>query len=188
MSDPCFTPFTPVATVPGSDFQPWAAAPFLQNTQGTTRQNDDEFARGLAEGQLLAEAGFAEERRAWAALIASAQALQPESRTAIGQLMLEQVERLVCEVTGQMPVDRDWLIEQIDFVIIMAEKIEGARTLWLHPNDIELLSRQAIAVDMRADASLMRGSLRLELDEGSIEHGRMVMLDHLRSELQGGAQ
>jgi flagellar assembly protein FliH len=178
MSEPGFTPFA--AAVPE---QPAFRAWLEQGTAGICADAVDEFARGFAEGQQLAETAIAQERSALHALLASAQALQPVEPQAIRQLILESVERLVGEIVGKAPVERDWLIEQVERVVQIAGRIEDKKTLWLHPDDFPHLEGCKIGAELRADPSIVPGSLRLELESGWIEHGRMVMLDALRASI-----
>jgi flagellar assembly protein FliH len=178
MSDPLFTPFNT-----GNDDAPtFRAWPAVSGTE-TATENVDEFARGFAEGQLLAETAFAQERATLHALAASAQALQPIEPQAIRQLILESVERLVGEIVGKAPVERDWLIEQVERVVQIAGQVEDKKILWLHPEDFPFLQECKISAELRADPSIVPGSLRLELENGWIEHGRMVMLDALRASI-----
>jgi flagellar assembly protein FliH len=176
MSETLFTPFDASGTETPA-FRAWPAADGI----GLPSETIDEFARGFAEGQSLAEAAFAQERAALHALATSAQALQPIEPQAIRQLILESVERLVGEIVGKTPVEREWMIEQVDRVVQVAGQIEDKKILWLHPDDLPLLRESGIDVEFRADPSIVPGSLRLELESGWIEHGRMVMLDALRA-------
>jgi flagellar biosynthesis/type III secretory pathway protein FliH len=176
MSDPQFTPFDAnVAEAP--TFRAWPAS----DRSDLSVESIDEFARGFAEGQSLAETAFAQERQALHALAASLQALQPVEPHAIRQLILESVERLVGEIVGKTPVEREWLVEQVDRVVQVAGRVEDKKILWLLPDDLPLLQGTEIGIELRADSSIVPGSLRLELESGWIEHGRMVMLDALRA-------
>ncbi len=176
MSDALFTPFDGKASGMAA-FRAWPGAEGI----GLASQPVDEFARGFAEGQSLAEAAFAQERAALQALVASAQALQPVEPQAVRQLILESVERLVSEIVGKAPVEREWLIQQVEGVVQLAGQVEGRKLLWLNPADMALLEGAELGLELRADAEIMPGSLRLELESGWIEHGRMVMLEALRS-------
>jgi flagellar assembly protein FliH len=183
MSEPGFTPFA-AADPEQPAFRAWPE----RGTFGTCADTVDEFARGFAEGQQLAETAIAQERSALHALLASAQALQPAEPQAVRSLILETVERLVSEIVGRTPVDRDWLVEQVERAAQVAGRIEDRKILWLHPDDIAMLQGAGVEAELRADESLVRGSLRLELESGWIEHGRMVMLDAMRASLAVGGE
>lgn len=184
MSDAGFVPFAGVGEVRNAGFREWSGGP---GAERDTAAPVDEFARGFNEGQQVAQAAFAEERSAMQALLAAAQALQPVEPDAIRRLILETVERLVGEIVGRTPVDRAWLIEQVDRVVRVAGEVEDRKILWLNPDDIGLLAGENIAAELRPDPALVRGSLRLELESGWIEHGRMTMLDALRDNLGEGS-
>ncbi|MGN6691799.1 MAG: FliH/SctL family protein [Sphingopyxis sp.] len=144
---------------------------------------DDPFARGLAEGQRLAEAAFAVEREQLLALVAGAEALQDEPSEELAQLIAETVERLVRQIVGQAPIDAEWLQAQADIAAAMVAEADKARTLWVNPADAALLVDAAIALPIEADPSMTRGTVRVETSAGWIEHGRAVYLNELRAAL-----
>ena len=190
MSDTNFQPLLGGQLRAEGDFQLWPDLAAKQLPVPTeTRapaETIDEYARGLAEGQQLAAAAFAEERVRLQKLLASAEALQPADPGAICNLLYETIERLVSQIVGQTPTDSEWLKTQVEQAARAAAQIDSARTIWLHPDDLELLIDAKLGVPLQADPTLVPGSLRLETDSGWIEHGRMVMLDVMRSELGGG--
>ena len=144
---------------------------------------DDPFAMGLAEGQRLAEAAFAVERRQLLALVAGAEALQDEPSEELAQLIAETVERLVRQIVGQAPIDAEWLQAQADIAAAMVAEADKARTLWVNPADAALLVDAAITLPIEADPTMTRGTVRIETSAGWIEHGRAVYLNELRAAL-----
>lgn len=144
---------------------------------------DDPFALGLAEGQRLAEAGFAIEREQLLALVAGAEALQDEPSEELAQLIAETVERLVRQIVESAPIDGDWLRAQAETAAAMVAEADKARTLWVNPADAALLMDAPIALPIEADASMARGTVRIETSAGWIEHGRAVYLNELRAAL-----
>ena len=144
---------------------------------------DDPFALGLAEGQRLAEAGFAVERDHLLALVAGAEALQDEPSEELAQLIAETVERLVRQIVESAPIDGDWLRAQAETAAAMVAEADKARTLWVNPADAALLMDAPIALPIEADASMARGTVRIETSAGWIEHGRAVYLNELRAAL-----
>ena len=146
---------------------------------------DDPFARGLAEGQRLAETAFAVEREQLLALVAGAEALQDEPSEELAQLIAETVERLVRQIIGQAPIDAEWLQAQADIAATMVAEADKARTLWVNPADAVLLVDAPITLPVAADPTMMRGTVRIETSAGWIEHGRAVYLNELRAALGG---
>lgn len=144
---------------------------------------DDPFARGLAEGQRLAEAGFLAERHQLLALLANTEALQDEPSEELAQLIAETVERLVRQVVETAPIDADWLQAQAATAAAMVAEADKARTLWVNPADAVLLADSDIMLAIEPDASMARGTIRIETSAGWIEHGRAVYLNELRAAL-----
>ena len=149
---------------------------------------DDPFARGLAEGQRIAEAAYAPERHKLLALIAATEALQDEPSEELAQLIAETVERLVRQIVDTAPIDAEWLRGQAETAASMVAEADKARTLWVHPDDAALLVDCPLALPVEADASMPRGTVRIETSVGWIEHGRAVYLEELRAALgsEGG--
>src|SRR3546814_20326172 len=67
---------------------------------------EDPFARGLAEGQRLAEAAFVAERHRLLALNAATDALQDEPSEELAALIAETVERPVRQIVSTRPEER----------------------------------------------------------------------------------
>lgn len=147
---------------------------------------DDPFARGLAEGQRIAEAAFIAERHQLLALLAGAEALQDEPSEELAQLIAETVERLVRQIVATAPIDAEWLQAQAQTAAAMVADADKARTLWVHPEDAALLADCPLTLALESDPAMMRGTIRLETSSGWIEHGRAVYLDELRTALGTG--
>ena len=147
---------------------------------------DDPFARGLAEGQRIAEAAHQVEREKLLSLISNCQALQDEPSEELAQLIAETVERLVRQIVETAPIDAAWLKSQADVAAAMVAEADKARTLWVHPADAALLYDAELKLPVEADNKMMRGTVRIETSAGWIEHGRAVYLDELRAALGNG--
>lgn len=167
--------FEPVA--PAVEVRPEACEP------AESEPAQDPFALGLAEGQRLAEAAFAAERHQLLALVAAAEALQDEPSEELAQMIAETVERLVRQIVAAAPIDAAWLAAQAETAASMIAECDKARTLWVHPADAALLVDCPLTLPVEADASMMRGTVRIETSAGWIEHGRSVYLDELRAAL-----
>jgi flagellar assembly protein FliH len=189
------TGFAPVALAEamarGSGFRPmsFASSAYAAPTEQDAVDEldlDDPFARGLAEGQRLAEAAFVAERHQLLALLAGAEALQDEPSEELAQLIAETVERLVRQIVATAPIDAEWLQAQAETAASMVADADKARTLWVHPEDAVLLADCPLMLALESDPAMMRGTIRLETSSGWIEHGRAVYLDELRAALGTG--
>jgi flagellar assembly protein FliH len=190
------TGFAPVALVAAmarsSSFRPlsFAANPRApQTTDGSAADIDldDPFARGLAEGQRVAEAAYVAERHQLLALLAGAEALQDEPSEELAQLIARTVERLVRQIVADAPIDAAWLQAQAETAAALVADADKARTLWVHPDDAALLADCPLPLALESDAAMMRGTVRIETSTGWIEHGRAVYLDELHAALGEGS-
>jgi flagellar assembly protein FliH len=178
MSEAAFLPLFESPTDGSGTFQLWTADPADTKTDPV-----DEFERGLAEGQLLAETAFAEERRYLQALVAAANALQPVEPEAVRKLICETVDRLVREIVGVTQVDLELLRKQVDEAITFAGPIAVEAILKLSPDDAASFKDANLGLPVVADMRVARGTLRLESPSGTVEHGRTVQLESLRQQL-----
>lgn len=178
MSEPAFVPLFEAPTDSSGTFQLWTAEP-----AGAKTESVDEFERGLAEGQLLAETAFAEERRRLQALVAAANALQPVEPETVRKLICETVDRLVREIVGMTPVDLELLRKQVDEAVTFAGPIAVDAVLKVSPDDAASFKGVDLGVPVVADMRVARGTLRLESPSGTVEHGRTVQLETLRQQL-----
>jgi flagellar assembly protein FliH len=188
-----FAPVTLAAAMArSSGFRPLAFAgsprPPQPAASGPTELDlDDPFARGLAEGQRVAEAAYVAERHQLLALLAGAEALQDEPSEELAQLIAHTVERLVHQIVADAPIDAAWLQAQAETAAAMVADADKARTLCVHPDDAALLADCALPLALASDPGMMRGTVRIETSTGWIEHGRAVYLDELRVALGEGA-
>lgn len=189
------TGFAPVSLIEamarGSGFRPMSFAPATHAAPAEAESPaepdlDDPFARGLAEGQRLAEAAFVAERHQLLALLAGAEVLQDEPSEELAQLIAETVERLVRQIVAAAPIDAEWLQAQAETAAAMVADADKARTLWVHPDDAALLADCSQTLAIESDPAMVRGTIRLETSTGWIEHGRAVYLDELRTALGTG--
>ena len=143
----------------------------------------DDYATGYADGACAATAAFDIERNALQRLFSSLAVLQPEPSEELAALIAATVERLVTDIVGASPIDRDWLATRVARAISCIEEADAARTLWLHPDDAALIGDIGLAIDIRCDPVLERGSLRLDCSSGWVEDSRSAHLDALRAAL-----
>jgi flagellar assembly protein FliH len=143
----------------------------------------DLYALGFDEGQQMAAQAFEIERAALMKLIASANTLQSEPSEELAVLIGEAVERLVSEIIGTAPIDRDWLNTHAKRAADMIAECDSARTMWVHPDDLPLIDSNLISLTLMADPQAERGSIRIDCSTGWIEHGTALYLEELRTEL-----
>jgi flagellar assembly protein FliH len=141
------------------------------------------FAQGFEEGRRAVEDMVAEERAAMVQLAGSLEVLKPQPSQALAMLLSETVERLVRQIMGTVEVDRDTLIERCERAAELIGDEAGPMRLRLHPDDLELLADAPIDTPLVGDHGLLRGTIRLETDEGWIEDGPEARLERLRAAL-----
>jgi flagellar assembly protein FliH len=163
--------FTPLRARPG-DAPASVAAP-----------EPDLYAEGFAAGERAAREALQTRHADMQQLLAAADALQPEPSEELAAMIATTVERLVTELVGRMPVEREWLASKIDAAIACLSEADAARTLWLHPDDIALLGDAELPLQLSHDPSLERGALRIDCSHGWIEDSRSLHLEELRTAL-----
>lgn len=151
--------------------------------QERTRLQEEAFALGCEEGRKTAEAEFAAERDALARLAESLAVLRPEPANALALLLAETVDRLVRQVIGEVEIDANLLLARARAAAELVGKDVEPTLLHAHPDDIPYLEAARLAVPLRADPALSRGTIVLETGHGWIEDGPAVRLDRLRAEL-----
>lgn len=136
----------------------------------------DGYAAGIEAGRREADAARAQIK----ALAASLEILKPEPSHALGALIAATVERLVGEVVGATPIDRETLLLRARAAAALIGDETRPAVLKLHPDDVVLLDGAALPVAIEADGMIARGALRLETVSGWIEDGPALRLDRLR--------
>lgn len=176
MSETTIMPVSIISALTGSGgFVP------MRMTAGASEatQRDDGYARGLADGQNMAETAFSAERHSLQKLLASAEALRPDDNEELALLLRETVMRLVRQIVGDVSANAGFLDEQISQVMAALTEADNARTLLLNPNDMALLADFEFPLPIKADADLPRGAVRIACSEGWIEHGPGFTLGRL---------
>lgn len=137
------------------------------------------YAAGIAAGRREAD----EARARIAALAASLEALRPEPTQALGAMIAATVERLVTEVVGSAPTDRDTLLLRAQAAAALIGDETRPAVLKLNSDDIALLDGAPLPVAIEADAGLAPGHLKLETVSGWIEDSPALRLEKLRAGL-----
>jgi flagellar assembly protein FliH len=162
------------------DFRP---RDLLSSCPEPLQMAEDPYARGLADGQQIAEAAFSIERKRLQALLASADALRPEDNAEIGFLLDNIVRTVVAKIIGDLPIDAPFLQQQITAATLVLTEADENRTLRLHPEDLALLAGVDLPLASGPDPQLARGAVRIECSDGWIEHGPSFALDRLNQAL-----
>lgn len=130
----------------------------------------DVFAQGMAEGRRVAEAEFASERLALAALIESLSALDPPPPATLAAMMVVAVEAIVSDIVGSAPIDTAHL--QVRAEALCNEVSEAAApALAFNPKDLNLIDRERLAIPAIADAMLPRGTVQVRTANSCAEDG-----------------
>lgn len=147
------------------------------------RVQGEAYALGYEDARRAADEELGAERAALQQLAQSLDVLRPETTGALALLLAETVDRLVREICGRVEVDASLLLARARAAAaLIGENVEPSK-LRLHPDDAALLAGAELPVVVAADASLPRGTLRLETGHGWIEDGPQVRLERLRAEL-----
>lgn len=147
------------------------------------QQSPDLYAAGLADGQQMAEVTYSLERKQLQDLISSAHAIKAEDNAELTHMLDILVCKIVANVVGSIAIDADFLRRQIDAAIAVLTEADQNRILRMHPDDLALLADADLPLKCSADASLARGTLRIECSDGWIEHGPAMVLDRLERAL-----
>lgn len=143
----------------------------------------DAFARGFDEGQRAATAIFDGELAALRKCLAAAEAMQPEASDELAALIAMTVDHLVGQIVGEAAIDRDTLAARARGAAEIIAATDGARTIRVSPEDMELLEGVELPLALLADPALERGDIRIDCSGGWIEDGNALYLDALRAEL-----
>jgi flagellar assembly protein FliH len=149
----------------------------------SSKPEEDMFARGLAEGQHLAQCAFEIERAQFRILLAGVQALQPEPSEELAVLIAETVDRLVADIVGETRLHDDQLMARARKAANLISECDSARTIWVHPDDVDALASCDLSLQLMPDPEAEHGSVRIDCSSGWIEHGTSLYLRELRAQL-----
>lgn len=147
------------------------------------REVEDPYARGLADGQQMAQAAFSIERKQLHNLLSSANALRLEDNAEIGFLLDNIIHNILAKIIGDLPIDLAFLSQQIDTATAVLTEADQNRTLCLHPEDLALLADADLPLPCTADPQLARGALRIACSDGWVEYGPAFALERLAQAL-----
>ena len=92
----------------------WERTEFWPVERRECEPGETDFTRGAAEARRTVEAELAGEREALLQLASALEVLQSPSAALIASLIVAAVERLVVDIAGNAPIDRDLLRERAD--------------------------------------------------------------------------
>jgi len=141
------------------------------------------FAQGYEQGRQSLGQEFARQTQAVAALIRSAEALQPEPHGPLAELLTETVTRLVRQIVGEVQIDATTLRSRAEAVAELVTAEAGPARLRMHPDDIAMLEGVELPLPVSPDHHMASGTIVLETGEGWIEDGPQVRLARLRQQL-----
>jgi flagellar assembly protein FliH len=144
---------------------------------------EDPYARGLADGQEMAQAAFTIERKQLHDLLAAADALRPEDNAEIDFMLDNIIRSILTKIIGDLPIDGAFLAQQVEAATAVLTEADQNRNLRMHPDDLALLSEAELPLPFTADPQLPRGALRIECSDGWVEHGPAFALERLKQSL-----
>lgn len=174
-----------IAALSGRDgFQPgspFASAPTAAQAEPvpeppTERSEQDAIARAFAEGEAAgraaAEAEANTERDRQRDIRLTFRAFDQAALDSLASELSDTVIALCEQVLEASAIDREGLIERCQWAARRIGSAAGQSTLHLHPDDIAMLSKDALADwQVQADPALLRGSLLLEGSDGAVRDG-----------------
>jgi flagellar assembly protein FliH len=143
----------------------------------------DGFAQGFDEGVRVASESLGADAEMRERLIRGLEQLAPASDGLLSSMLSAAVMRLVTQIVGNVPVDAELLRQRCEAVAAFVDESQSRNTLYMHPDDVPLIEGCTLGVPLMTDASMTRGSIRLDTADGWIEDGPDVQLSRLRGML-----
>lgn len=134
------------------------------------------FQAGMAEGRRLAEEAaqvrFEETASAERAIELAFARFDSESARLLQERLRGSVVAICQAMAGEIALDAERLCARVDTAVGMLRRKHDERVVRLHPDDIELVrGRVDPTLRLEPDATLRRGQLRVEGEEGGVEDG-----------------
>lgn len=130
------------------------------------------FAAGHDQASAEAAARTAEDHAAREGLALSFQRLDDVLAEELRQRLRDTVAALCGAALGPFALDEEALLRRIGTAVAMLSRADDERTIRLHPADLALVSpRLAADWTVEADASLERGTVRVDTPGGGVEDG-----------------
>ena len=118
------------------------------------------------------EAALQAERAARGAIELAFARFDADSERHLRERILATVHALCEEAVLPLALDAEGLARRVDAAAAMLQRKHDQRIVHIHPDDLELV-RSSVTGDLElvADASVERGGLRVETDDGGVEDG-----------------
>lgn len=134
------------------------------------------YSAGYEDGQLSARADFdaqlKAERAQRAAIELAFARFDAESERQLRDGMLATVHALCEEAILPLALDTEGLVRRVEAAAAMFQRKHDQRIIHIHPDDLELV-RDSVSgeLELVPDASVERGGLRVETEDGGVEDG-----------------
>lgn len=136
----------------------------------------DAYRSGFEDGQISAradaEAQLARERAERAAIELAFARFDMESALALRETLRATVHALCDDAVLPLALDTQALASRIELAAAMLQRKHDQRIIHIHPEDLALV-RDSVPpeLELRPDATIERGGLRVETDDGGVEDG-----------------
>ena len=150
------------ASAPPADNQPDAA--------------ERAYSAGYEDGQISARADFdaqlAAERASRAAIELAFARFDADSARQLRDRLIATVHALCEDAVLPFALDAEGLARRVDAAAAMFQRKHDQRVIRIHPEDLELVQGNVAGdLELVADASVERGGLRVETEDGGVEDG-----------------
>jgi flagellar assembly protein FliH len=134
------------------------------------------YRAGYEDGQISAHADFEArlkaERAARTAIELAFARFDAASERQLRERMLATVHALCEEAVLPLALDTEGLARRVEAAAAMFQRKHDERIIHIHPEDLELVRGDVSAdLELVPDASVERGGLRVETDDGGVEDG-----------------
>ncbi|GMM93565.1 FliH/SctL family protein [Qipengyuania sp. MTN3-11] len=132
----------------------------------------DGFQDGVVSARADCEAQAVAERAQRAAIELAFARFDTDSEQLLRERLLATVQALCEEAVVPLALDADGLARRIEAAAAMLQRKHDQRIVHIHPDDLDLV-RQSLPdnLELLPDASVERGGLRIETDDGGVEDG-----------------
>jgi flagellar assembly protein FliH len=130
------------------------------------------YTQGLEAARAEAASAVSDDALAMNKLALSFARLDGELEEQLRQRLRDTVAALCEAMIAPLAIDEDMLMRRITTAASMLARADDDRVIRIHPSDLELLAPRLHADwDVQPDASLERGAVRVESNNGGVEDG-----------------
>ncbi|KHK93491.1 FliH/SctL family protein [Novosphingobium malaysiense] len=130
------------------------------------------FAAGYEQARAEAEAKAAEDAAAFEGLKLAFARLDSTLEAEL-RLRLRDTVSALCEAAiAPLAIDEDALMRRVTCAVSMLARADDERVIRIHPEDLQLISKRlSDEWQVQPDATLERGTIRIESENGGVEDG-----------------